>query len=43
MEEFGLDAAQLRDRFEAYVEHFGIRRESAIWQSPRNPRVPIAA
>lgn len=43
MEEFGLDPAQLRDRFHAYVEHFGIRRESAIWHSPRNPRVPIAA
>jgi hypothetical protein len=43
MEEFELDPAQLRDRFGAYVEHFGIRRESAIWQSPGNPRVPIAA
>jgi hypothetical protein len=43
MEEFALDPAQLRDRFGAYVEHFGIRRESDIWQSPGNPRVPIAA
>jgi len=43
MEEFELDPAQLRDRFAAYVEHFGIRRESAIWQSLGDPRVPIAA
>lgn len=41
MEEFGLDPMQLRDRFEPYVDHFGIRRESAIWQSRRS--VPIAA
>jgi hypothetical protein len=27
LEEFGLDAADLRERFEPYIEHFGIRRE----------------
>ena len=43
MEEFGLNPAQLRAHFETYVEHFCIRRESAIWHSRRTPRVPIAA
>jgi hypothetical protein len=27
LEEFGLSAATLSERFEPYIEHFGIRRE----------------
>jgi hypothetical protein len=32
LEEFGLDAGELSERFESYVDHFAIRREFAVGQ-----------
>jgi hypothetical protein len=34
LEEFGLDPADLRERFEPYVEYFGIRREFGARLAP---------
>jgi hypothetical protein len=30
LEEFGLDPADLSERFEPYMAHFGIRREAGL-------------
>jgi hypothetical protein len=43
LEEFGLEAGPLRERFERYVDRFGIERESPLWESRKSRRVPIAA
>jgi hypothetical protein len=42
-EEFGLNPQRLRDRFESYMEHFGIRRESPVWRNRTALQIPIAA
>jgi hypothetical protein len=42
-DEFGLIPQRLRDRFESYMEQFGIRRESPVWQSRTALQIPIAA
>ena len=34
LEEFGLDPTDLRERFEPYIEHFGIRREFGPQPAP---------
>ena len=43
LEEFGFDSGALRDRFECYMEHFDIQRESPLWQTRTPLKVPIAA
>ena len=43
LEEFGLDAGPLRERFECYMEHFGIQRESPLWHTRTPLKIPIAA
>ena len=41
--EFGLDPDALSIRFQSYMSHFDVHRESSAWKKPHPLRAPIAA
>jgi hypothetical protein len=43
LEDFGFEPGPLRDRFESYMDHFDVQRESPLWHTRTPLKVPIAA
>jgi hypothetical protein len=43
LEDYGIDPSDLSDQFAFYMDHFDVQSETALWNTSRTARAPVAA